>query len=73
MDARNVSKRPAHPSQGPAAFQEKQFDVFVWLGLSDRCLSPCQPSATSLLVLQAHAAKRTCSQPLATTPLSPLS
>lgn len=35
MDARNVSKRPAHPSQGPSAFQEKQFDVFVWLGLSD--------------------------------------
>lgn len=59
---------PAHPRQGLSAFQETQFDVSVWLGLSDRCLSLCQPSATSLSVLQAHTAKRTCSQPLAAAP-----
>lgn len=61
IDAKNVNKLPDHPSQGLSAFQEKQFDVFVWLGLQHRCCSPCQPSATLLLVLQAHMAKRTCS------------
>lgn len=67
MHARNVSKLPAHPSQGLSAFWENQFDLFVWLRLSDWCLSPCQPSATSFLVLHAHTAKTTCSQPLAAT------